>query len=127
MFQNSESVGECEKLALKGMEESKPYREGEIPGFKAFRFDNDYALLSEVGDLLVGDNAVSDIHGKLIPAPDRFPGVPVEKLRSSPYVEFRSRILSRLKEIVKSTGATNFLGSHGYDIIGDLGKKVENI
>lgn len=125
--QDKEKVGEKEWISMKEIENIKIYGEEKVLGFEALKFDDDYALVSGEGDLLVGDNTVADIHGKLLPAPDWFPGVTSEQLSSPRYQEFRNRIVERLKEIARQTGATNFLGSHGYDIIGNLQPLVEGL
>ena len=99
------------------------YKAGSVLGFQAYKFGEDYALLWEGKELLVGDNARGDANGNVVIFPDWFklytPGPPYPAPEDfSP--GFRDSLRKQFKEIVKTTGASSLLAGHDYDIIGTL-------
>ena len=99
--QNPETLDAPEIIKVKEIGKFEVYGAGSVLGFQAYKFGDDYALLSDEKELLVGDNATGDMNGNLV--------LPPEDL-------FRKEF----KDIVSRTGATTLLASHGYDIYGSL-------
>ena len=106
------------------------YETGSVLGFKAHKFGDDYALLSEGKELLVGDNARGDHRGNVVIFPEWFkmytPGPPCPNPEDFPK-EARESLRRRFKEIVKTTGATSLLAGHGYDIVGTLQERANEL
>ncbi len=122
-----EAVEPWEAARVKEIGEPKVYRAGNVLGFQACKFGEDYALLSDRKELLVGDNARGDDKGKVLMFPEWFnlysPGPPYPAPEDISQV-FRNKLRNQFKEIVRTTGATSLLASHDYDIIGTLQERV---
>lgn len=118
-----EAVEPWEAARVKQIGDFTVYKEGEVLGFQAHKFGDDYALLSDGDELLVGDNARGDAEGKVLIFPEWFqrytPGPPYPAPEDFPK-EWREALKRRFKEIVRTTGATSLLASHDYDITGSL-------
>ena len=106
------------------------YKSGEVLGFKAYKFGDDYALLSDGKELLVGDNARGDAKGNVLIFPEWFelytPGPPYPAAAAFP-IEWRNSLRRQFKETVKSTGATSLLAGHDYDIIDNLQARADEL
>ena len=123
--QNENDVDPREVITIKDFGKYETFNEGKVLGFQVYKFGVDYALLSEEKELLVGDNAIGDINGNVLTAPVWFPRETPEEPTDSNYMEFKTMMIKEIKDIVKKSGATSLLPSHGYDIIGDLKQKVD--
>lgn len=115
----------AEAVKVKQLGNFELYRTGSVLGFKAFKFIEDYALLSDGKELLVGDNAAGNGDGKAVLWPYWY-------LSGPPYSDpssqaFKDRLKSEFKEIVKNTGATSLLASHGHDVHGSLQEQASNL
>ncbi|HEY6283159.1 MAG TPA: hypothetical protein VIW22_04470 [Nitrososphaerales archaeon] len=106
------------------------YKAGSVLGFQAFKFGEDYALLSDGNDLLVGDNARGDAGGNVLIFPEWFrlhtPGPPYPDPEDFPK-GWRESLRNQFKDIVKTTGATSLLASHDFDIIGILQERAAEL
>jgi hypothetical protein len=125
--QNQDAIDQWEIARVKAMKQFEVYRPGDVLGFEAHKFGEDYALLSDNMELLIGDNAVGDSNGNVVLAPDWFPQGPPYSGPEAYSQRFRDSIKSAFKEIVKSTGATSLLASHGYDVIGNLQSRANEL
>ena len=125
--QNQEAMDQWEIARVKAMEQFEVYRSGDVLGFKAHKFGEDYALLSDNKELLIGDNATGDKNGNVVLAPDWFPQGPPYSGPEAYSQRFRDALKKAFKEIVVSTGATSLLASHGYDVIGTLQAQASNL
>ncbi|MDG7011343.1 MAG: hypothetical protein JRN57_04400 [Nitrososphaerota archaeon] len=118
-----EAVEPWEAARVKEIGEPRVYRAGNVLGFRAYKFGEDYALLTDRKELLVGDNARGDDKGNVLIFPEWFdlytPGPPYPAAEDIPQ-GFRDKLRSQFKEIVSATGATSLLASHDYDIVGTL-------
>jgi hypothetical protein len=127
---NPEAVEPWEASRLKALGDFKEYKAGSVLGFQAYKFGEDYALLSDRKELLVGDNARGDHKGNVLIFPEWFnlytPGPPYPSPEDMPK-EFRDSLLKQFKDIVKTTGATTLLAGHDYDIIGKLQAKANEL
>lgn len=118
-----DAVEPWEAVRVKQIGDFEIYRAGDVLGFKAYKFGEDYALLSDRKELLVGDNARGDAKGNVLIFPEWFqlytpgPPYPVPDEFSK---GFRDSLRKQFKEIVETTGATSLLASHEYDIVGSL-------
>lgn len=125
--QNQNSIDAKEIIQVKALGEFETYETGDVLGFRAYKFDQDYALLSDAKELLIGDNAVGDQNGNVILAPDWFPSGPPYSDHSATPQEFKDSIKRQFKAIVRESGATSLLSSHGHDVIGTLRKSVDSL
>lgn len=122
-----ESVDSKEAVKLKELGQFETFKPGSVLGFQAYKFIEDYALLSDKEELLVGDNAIGDANGNVILAPDWFPTGPPYEGPEAYSDRFRERLKAIFKEIVKNSRATSLLSSHGCDVYGDLQTKVDEL
>lgn len=125
-----DAVEPWEAVRVKEIGDFEVYKAGSVLGFQAYKFGEDYALLSDRKELLVGDNARGDAKGNVLIFPEWFelytPGPPypaVEDISKG----FRDSLKKQFKDIVKSTGATSLLASHEYDIIGGLQERASSL
>ncbi len=107
------------------------YAEGNVLSFRAYRLKvdgdrrngmpsmNEFALFTDRKELIVGDFAVGSEDGNLLVAPEWFPG----SSRYPPYGTGRKLF----KDLVRKTGATSLLASHGQDLFGNLGEQAEKL
>jgi len=120
---NPDAVEPWETARVKQIGDFEVYKAGSVLGFQAYKFGDDYALLSDKKELLVGDNARGDAKGNVLIFPEWFslytPGPPYPAPEDFPK-SFRESLRKQFKDIVRTTGATTLLASHDYDIIGDL-------
>jgi hypothetical protein len=116
-----------EAAKLKEMGDFETYKPGNVLGFQAYKHGEDCVLLTDQKELLSGDNAVGDSKGNVLLWPSWYtPGGPYPAAEEvSP--EFKDLLKNQFKDIVKSTGATSLLASHGYDIIGSLQARVNEL
>ncbi len=118
-----DAVEPWEAARVKQIGNFEVYGEGTVLGFQAYKFGEDYALLSDRKELLVGDNARGDPNGNVLIFPEWFnlytPGPPYPAPEDLPK-GFRDTLRNQFKAIVKTSGATTLLASHNYDIIGSL-------
>lgn len=125
-----EAVEPWETERVKQVADFQLYKAGSVLGFQAYKFGEDYALLSDKKELLVGDNARGDHKGRVVIFPEWFklytPGPPYPNPEDFSK-GFRDSLRTRFKEIVKATGATSLLASHDYDIIGSLQERADEI
>lgn len=122
-----EAVEPWEGARVKQIGDFHLYGSGDVLGFKAHKFGDDYALLSDRKELLVGDNARGDAQGKVLIFPEWFklytPGPPYPNPEDFPQ-EWRDSLKERFKAIVGATGAASLLASHDFDIIGGLQERA---
>jgi Metallo-beta-lactamase superfamily len=127
---NPEAVEPWEAARVKQISKFEVYKAGSVLGFQAYKFGDDYALLSDKKELLVGDNARGDAKGNVLIFPEWFnlytPGPPYPSPEDLPK-EFRDSLRRQFKEIVKTTGATSLLASHDCDIIGSLQARASEL
>lgn len=125
-----EAVEPWETARVKQIGDFQVYEAGDILGFQAYKFGDDYALLSDKKELLVGDNARGDGKGKVLIFPEWFdmytPGPPYPSLKDVPKT-FVDSLRKQFKEIVKTTGATSLLAGHDNDIIGTLQARADEL
>jgi len=125
-----EAVETWETARVKQIGEFEVYKAGNVLGFQAYKFGDDYALLSDGKELLVGDNARGDHKGNVLIFPEWFhlytPGPPYPTPQDFPK-GFVDSLRRQFKDIVKTTGAASLLASHDYDIIGNLQAKAEEL
>ena len=125
-----DAVEPWEAIKVKEIGDFQTYKEGSVLGFQTHKFGEDYALLSDKKELVVGDNAQGDPKGNVLIFPEWFklytPGPPYSGLENIP-ASFRERLRKQFKEIVKTTGATSLLAGHGQDIIGTLQARANEL
>jgi hypothetical protein len=125
-----EAVESWETARVKQIGNFEVYKAGTVLGFQAHKFGDDYALLSDRKELLVGDNARGDAKGNVLIFPEWFhlytPGPPYPGPNDFPK-ESMDSLRKQFKEIVKTTGATSLLASHDYDIIGSLQDRASDL
>jgi hypothetical protein len=120
-----DAVDPAEAIKVKQLGNFEFYKTGIVLGFQAYKFIEDYALLSEKKELLVGDNAAGDRDGNVRLWPYWY-------LSGPPYSDpssqaFKDRLKGTFKEIVKNAGATSLLASHGHDVYGTLQAQAEGL
>ncbi len=127
---NPEAVEPWETARVKQIGDFEVYKTGSVLGFQAYKFGDDYALLSDKKELLVGDNTRGDSKGNVLIFPEWFemytPGPPYPALKDVPKA-FVDSLRKQFKEIVKTTGATSLLAGHDYDIIGTLQARASEV
>ena len=125
-----EAVEPWETARVNQIGKFEVYKAGEVLGFQAHKFGDDYALLSDGKELLVGDNARGDARGNLLMFPEWFdlytPGSPYPAAAAFPK-EWRNSLRRQFKETVENTGATSLLAGHDYDIIGNLQARASEL
>ena len=125
-----QAVEPWEAARVKEIGDFEVYKAGSVLGFRAHKFGEDYALLSDKKELLVGDNARGDAQGKVLMFPEWFklytPGPPYPAPEDISK-EFRDSLREQFKDIVKNTGANSLLASHEYDIIGTLQARASEL
>jgi Metallo-beta-lactamase superfamily len=125
-----DAVEPWEAARVKAIGNFEVYKAGDVLGFRAYKFGDDYALLSDKKELLVGDNARGDHKGNVLIFPEWFklytPGPPYPDPEQFPK-EWRDNLRKQFKDIVKSTGATSLLASHDFDIIGSLQARASDL
>jgi glyoxylase-like metal-dependent hydrolase (beta-lactamase superfamily II) len=125
-----EAVEPWEAVRVKQIGDFEVYEAGSVLGFQAYKFGDDYALLSDGKELLVGDNARGDAKGNVLIFPEWFnlytPGPPYPAPEDFPR-EFRDSLRRQFKDIAKATGAASLLASHDYDIIGNLQARASEL
>ena len=125
-----DAVEPWEAARVKQIGDFEVYKEGGVLGFQAYKFGEDYALLSDRKELLVGDNARGDARGNVVIFPEWFslytPGPPYPAPEDFSK-GFRDSLRKQFKEIVKMTGATSLLAGHDHDIIGSLQERASEL
>jgi hypothetical protein len=125
-----DAVEPWEAVRVKQIGEFEVYEAGTVLGFQAYKFGEDYALLTDGKELLVGDNARGDAKGNVLIFPEWFslytPGPPYPAPEDFSK-GFRDSLRKQFKDIVKNTGATTLLASHDYDIIGSLQARANEL
>lgn len=109
----------------------KTYSEGNLLGLKAFRLRvkenldvgmpsmNEFALLTDNNELIVGDSVTGSTNGNVLVAPEWFP----PDARQKPYDLARKEF----KNLAIKTKADTLLASHGCSLLGDLQNAVSRI
>lgn len=124
------AVEPWEAERVKQIGDFEMYEAGNVIGFQAYKFGEDYALLSDKKELLVGDNARGDAKGNVLIFPEWFnlysPGTPYPAPEDFSR-EWRDSLREQFKDIVKTTGANSLLASHNYDIIGNLQERTNKL
>ncbi len=125
-----DAVEPWEAVKVKEIGDFEVYKAGSVLGFQAYKFGDDYALLSDRKELLVGDNARGDDKGNVLIWPEWFarytPGPPYPSPEDFSK-EFRDSLRKQFKDLVRSTGATSLLAGHEYDIIGTLQERASEL
>lgn len=125
--QDQRAVEPQELASVKEIGNFETYTEGNVLGVEAFRFMSDYAILTEQKDLIIGDNATGDENGAVLVSPGFLPLDPPYPPEDAEYKEFRDRTREAFRDLVRKTGATSLLASHGFDIVGSLQDKVKTV
>jgi len=125
--QDPRVVDEKEAPRVKEIGDFETFKPGSVLGFQAHMHGYDYALLSDRKELLIGDNAVGDSKGKIALWPHWYNPSPSYPRPEEVSKEFKDRLRKELKDLVKTTGATSLLASHGYDIIGNLQTSADEL
>ena len=120
-------VDEREAPKVKEIGDFEVYKPGSVLGFQAYMHGYDYVLLSGGKELLSGDNAVGDGEGKVALWPYWYNPAPSYPRPEEVSEEFKGRLRKEFKELVRTTGATSLLSSHGYDIIGTLQERANEL
>lgn len=119
--QEPNAVDPREAVKVKEIGDFEVYGAGSILGFQAYKFGPECVLLTSLKELLFGDMAVGDDKGRVVLWPDWYTsGPPYESYSKELSDSDRRNIKEGFKEMVKMTGATSLLASHGYDIRADL-------
>ena len=118
--QDPKVVDEKEAPKVKELGDFEIYKPGRVLGFQAYMHGYDYALLSDRKELLIGDNAVGDNKGNVALWPYWYNPAPTYPRPEEVSQGFKDRLRKEFKDLVKTTGATSLLASHGFDIIGTL-------
>lgn len=119
--QDPNSVDPREAVKVKDIGDFETYKAGVILGFQAYKFGSEHVLLTDKKELLVGDIATGDDKGNVVLWPDWYTHGPPYELYSKELKDSdRKEIKEEFKNLVKLTGATSLLASHGHDIIGSL-------
>ena len=125
-----EAVETWETARVKQIGDFEIYKAGSVLGFQAYKFGEDYALLSDEKEILVGDNARGDARGNVLIFPEWFklytPGPPYPDPEDFSK-ESRDSLRKQFKEIVRATGATTLLASHDFDIVGNLQARANEL
>lgn len=123
--QDPNSLDPREAVKLQGIGNHQTYAAGDVLGFRAYKFGSEHFLLTKENELLVGDLVTGDSGGNLVLWPDWYtPGPPYETYSSELSDSDRKEIRESFKGLVKSTGATSLLASHGHDILGTLQRRA---
>ncbi len=126
--QDPNSVDPREAVKVKDVGDFETYKAGRILGFRAYKFGSEYVLLTDEKELLVGDIATGDSTGNLVLWPDWYtPGPPYESYSKELKDSDRKEIKEGFRDLVKSSGATSLLASHGFDIAGNLQARAEEL
>ncbi len=126
--QDPSSVDPREAVKVKDIGDFQTYKAGSVLGFQAYKFGSEHVLVTEEKELLVGDIAIGDSEGKLVLWPDWYTaGPPYESYSEELKDADRREIREAFKDLVKSTGATSLLASHGHDIIGTLQAQASSL
>lgn len=86
---------------MKQIGDYEVYKAGNVLGFQAYKFGDDYALLSESKELLVGDNARGGTKGNVLIFPEfnlYTPGPPYPAPEDIPR-KFRDSLRNQFKDI----------------------------
>ena len=119
--QDPNSLDPREAAKVKDLGEFQTYTGGEVLGLHAYKFGSEYALLTKEKELLFGDIAMGDDKGSVMLWPDWYsPGPPYDSYTKELADSDRMEIREGFKQLVRRTGATSLLASHGYDILGTL-------
>lgn len=118
-------------IEVKNIQGFVKYRENTIFGLKPIRmfvkgdrkgdvpWVDEYALLTDHNELIVGDIAIGTPEGTLKLAPEWFPSINALKPQESVHLEF--------KRIVRKIGAKTLLASHGADLYGNLQEELKRV
>lgn len=129
--QTSDDVDPMAMRLLKQVKDHETYREGKVLGITAHRLKvdgdrsigmpsmNEFALLTDHGELLVGDFVTASADGMVLPAPEWFPS----DKQPQQYVDGRKKFSS----LVETTGAVSLLTSHGDFILGNLQEQASKL
>jgi len=126
--QGSNTVDPREAVKVKDIGGFETYRAGPVLGFQAYKLGSEHVLLTDEKELLLGDTAMGNAKGELVLWPDWYtPGPPYDSYSKELTDSDRKEIKESFKDMVKRTGATSLLASHGYDILGDLQARVSSL
>lgn len=129
--QTAEDVDPAAFRLLEEVKEHETYNEGEVSGLTAFRLKtagnrsigmpsmNEFALLTNDGELMIGDFASVSQTGKIKVAPEWFPSDGKAKTFSEGRRIFR--------ETVEKSGARSLVSSHGSYVLEDLQTAIEDL
>lgn len=134
LYVPEQTADDVDPLALRLLEEVKEhetYSGGRVANLTAFRLKtdgnrsigmpsmNEFALLTNNGDMLVGDFASVSADGEIKVAPEWFPS----ESSPTPFTEGRQIF----KRVVKETGAHSLISSHGEFVLGNLQDLVNSL
>jgi len=123
--QDPNSLDPREAAKVKDIGDFETYKAGSILGFQAFKFGSEHVLLTDEKELLFGDIAMGDEEGNVLLWPDWYtPGPPYDSYSKELRDSDRKEIKEAFKDLVRRTGATSLLASHGYDVLGNLQVKA---
>ena len=125
--QEEGSLDPREVIAVKAIGEYEVYGTGKVLGFESYKFGDDYALISDHKEFIVGDNAAGDRNGNVLVAPEWFPKGPPYPEESAFPQEFKDSTKTAFKEIVLKTGAKSLIASHGYNVYDKLQEMAKKL
>jgi glyoxylase-like metal-dependent hydrolase (beta-lactamase superfamily II) len=117
---SQKGIKDFQKYGTKNLFGMKPIRitiEGKVNG--EMPWIDEFALLTDNKELIVGDIAVGTFDGKVIVAPEWFPHNPP----NSPYLP----AIKAFSEIVPESGAVSLLASHGYNLYDKLQESMHSL
>lgn len=116
---------------MKEMKDFEKFSSGKVLGLRVYGLSvpgnsdigmpsvNEFAFLTDQKELIVGDFAVGSESGKVLVAPEWFPGHNPNPVYQPAHNELRN--------LVKKTGAVSLLASHGHDLYGTLQVEAERL
>lgn len=126
--QDPSTLDPREAVKVKDIGEFQIYKAGDVLGFKAIKFGTEHFLLTAEKELLCGDMATGDNDGNVVLWPDWYThGPPYEVYSAELRDSDRNEIKEGFKALVKRTGATSLLASHGHDIYGILQEAADRL
>ena len=126
--QDPNSLDPREAVKVKDIGDYDTYKTGSVLGFQSFRFGSEHVLLSDEKELLFGDIATGDYSGNVVLWPDWYtPGPPYDSYSKELKDSDRKEIREAFKDLVRRTGATSLLASHGHDIVGGLQEAARSL
>ena len=125
--QDPRAIDEKEAPKVKEIDDFESYKPGSVLGFHAYMLGDDFALMSDMKELLIGDKAVGDSKGDVKLWPYWYNHSPADPRPEDVSQGIKDRLRKEFKDLVMTTGATSLLASHGYDIVGSLQDRAKEL